>query len=114
MANIKHYFREESVYEECNDRGVRFKDWVRKTVEHYACSSCGAEVDKNSAFCHKCGEKLNGIKEETKKLTCVICGTKEKVLSNNTDTCCSRCNRLLKGYDRIEIAKAFYELGKKQ
>lgn len=114
MAKIKHFFRDEKVYEECNDRGVTFKDWVNKKVEHYVCSDCNAEVPKNSAFCCKCGTKFSGIEEFYKTTACHVCGTKFKQLDHKTDTCCTRCLGIIEKnyYDKEDLAKAFFNLGK--
>ena len=59
MAYIKYYRNREQVYEECCERGTYWHDFVWKDVEHWNCSECGAEVNKDSKFCSECGEKLN-------------------------------------------------------
>lgn len=116
MGKINHFFREEKVYEDCCDRGVCFKEYVNKMVEHYQCSDCGIEVNKNNVFCPKCGTKFSGIKEFYKASSCLICGTKFKQLSHEEKNCCTRCSSLIdrNRYDREELAKVFFELGKKQ
>ena len=114
MATIKHFFRKEQVYETCNDRGVTFKDWVNKNVEHYCCSECGTEVDKSSVFCSKCGVKFTGVRNSYKSSTCYICNTKFKQLSHESNECCSTCQSILNRKYGMELAKAFFELGKKK
>ena len=114
MAYIKHFFREEKVCDNCNDRGVSFQAWVTKNVEHHCCSECGAEVDKNSSFCSKCGVKLTGIKDSKKGCSCEVCGSKFTQMRHEREVCCSRCRRLIQNNYGVELAKAFYKLGKKQ
>lgn len=115
MAKIKHFFREEEVYEECSDRGLKYDIWVSQNVEHYCCSECGAEVNKSSIYCFKCGAKFSGIEESYKTTNCYVCGTKFKQLNHKDANCCSRCETLIKNsrYDKEDLAKAFYELGRK-
>ena len=114
MAYIKHFFIEEVVYENCCDRGIRFYDYVNKQVEHYKYSECRAEVNKDSAFCPKCGVKFSSIKDSYTTLNCYICDTKFKKLSHEDTKCCSTCSSIMYNhrYDKKEMAKAFYELGK--
>lgn len=114
MAKIKHFFRKEKVYSECNDRGVDFNALVNKDVEHFCCSECDAEVSKTSTFCSSCGEKFTGIIEEKKTSFCEICDSKFQQMKYETATCCPRCKGLLHGKYGVEIAKAFYKLGKQQ
>lgn len=112
MAKIKHFFRSEKVYEECCDRGITFKDWIYKDVEHFCCSKCGSEVNKNSKYCPNCGEKFTSITEEKITCSCEICGNKFKQMSHENETCCTRCRNLINKKYGTELAKAFYELGK--
>lgn len=114
MAKIKHFFRKEDVYEKCDDRGLTFHAWVKKDVEHFCCSACSAEVNKDSVFCSKCGEKFTGISEERKTCVCEICGSKFKQMEHENATYCPNCRSLLYGRYGAEIAKVFYELGKQQ
>lgn len=114
MANIKHFYREEKVYEECNDRGIKFHDWINKNVEHYCCSECNTEVDKKSSFCSKCGAKFSGVKESYKNSSCEVCGDKFKQLQHEQEECCSRCRGIIRSKYGVELAKAFYKLGKQQ
>lgn len=114
MAYIKHIWKRERVLEECIDRGTRFQDWVVRDVEHYCCSACGAEVAKKNSFCPHCGVKLSGtVKEQYKNTSCVICGNNFRQLQHKNEVCCLRCRDLLKKKDSVEIAKAFYKLGKR-
>lgn len=115
MAHINHYYREEKVWEECCDRGIKFEDYVTQNVEHYTCSECGKEVSKSSKFCPECGAKFNKVKEEYKTITCAICGTKEKMLAHKDGICCSDCALSLHCHrDYIELAKIFYQKGLKK
>lgn len=113
MAYIKHFFRKESVYEECCDRGTRFYDWVLSDVEHFCCSACGAEVGRRNSFCPHCGEKLSGgIKEQYKNCSCAICGKHFRQLGHENEICCLNCRSILHKRNDVEIGKAFYELGR--
>ncbi len=47
----------------------------------WECESCGAEVDSEDAFCHKCGAKVE------KDRTCSVCGMKPRP----DDTFCRKC-----------------------
>jgi len=113
MAYIRHFFRKERVLERCNDRGCEFEEWIRKDVEHYCCSACETEVNKNSAFCCGCGEKLTSIKEVYKHTACDICNTKFKQLQHKDEVHCPTCRNLLLDKCSAEIAKAFYKLGQR-
>lgn len=114
MAYIKHYWRRQRVLEECVDRGTKFQEWVERDVEHYCCSACGSETAKGNSFCPHCGVKLSGhVKEQYKNSSCVICGEKFKQLEHKNEEFCFRCRDLFMDKNRTEIAKAFYELGKK-
>ena len=64
MAKIIHTYTNDTVYDECNDRGTTFWDFVNKWVHHYRCSKCKKEVPSTAKFCPECGEKFIGnIKE---------------------------------------------------
>lgn len=115
MAKINHFYRNERVYEECCDRGVTFNEWITTQVEHYCCSECGSEIDKDSVFCSKCGVKFSGITEEYKTTSCHVCKTKFKQLNHENNNCCPRCETLINNnrYCKEDLAKEFFELGKK-
>jgi len=50
-------------------------------TELWECGSCGAGLDSDDAFCHKCGAKVE------KERSCSICGTKPRP----DDTFCRKC-----------------------
>lgn len=63
MAFIKHFVKKENVYQEFNDRGIKWWGFALQDVEHYKCSNCNTEVIPTSKFCLECGKKFTQIKE---------------------------------------------------
>lgn len=115
-AYIKHFWRTERCYEDCNDRGTAFRDYVSREVEHFCCSECGAEVSRGISFCPCCGAKMSGhVEEEYSDTVCEICGRKFTQMRHDGDRCCVMCRDIFsRKTEKWDIAKAFYELGKKE
>lgn len=115
-AHIRHFWRTERCYEECNDRGTSFYDWTMKEVEHFCCSACGGEISRGISFCPHCGVKMSGrTEEEYLEAVCAICGKKFTQMHYAGDRCCVACRDIFsRKTEKWDIAKAFYELGRKE
>lgn len=92
---------------ECVERGKKLKDQINELRGIAVCRNCGAEVDRRSAFCNRCGMRMplpNSREEKLNpgELLCLACGNHCAPGTNF----CNRCGARLVKLSQEEAAQA--------